>query len=140
MNCRTTRKVKTQPGNSLYRCRRLERDARRGDPTQKWNGPYSDLYNSVVQLQATVTNLQNELPIPTSPQSIEQFSQQIPGNANNALALKPTAMPPFFQPADPSWSSRVHTAGRPRYNEPLRCRLATAAVTGVNITGESRMR
>lgn len=90
------------------------------------------------QQQAVAAEGKN-LPDPTSQKSIEHWSTQIPDNTGATLALKARTMPPFMRPLDPV----VLIGGiTPPEEEPdatggLPCRLATAAVTGVNAQGQA---
>jgi hypothetical protein len=100
--------------------------------------------SQVIAFKAThVDALAASLPDPTSETSIDSWSEKIPpGDADpqsqtaaTALRLRPSALPPFHQPADPV----VLIAGlTPPANEApvgadLPCRTLDAAVTGVEI-------
>jgi hypothetical protein len=91
--------------------------------------------SQVLAAQTNVANLAANVPDPTSPSSIAAWSNEIPAGGSIPLALKPRAMPPFVTPNDPV----VLIAGiTPPANtiddtQPLPCRLATAATTGVDV-------
>ncbi len=94
------------------------------------------LLDQVEKQRHAVDTRQATLPIPSSPKSIAKFSAEIPGNSTGALMLKPNAMTPFSQPNDPV----VVVAGfsaipGPDSGQPLPCRLAADAVTGVSVAG-----
>ena len=88
----------------------------------------------VERLKTFVSKHRGDLPVPTSPESILKFSKMIPENTDGSLLLKPTAVPPFFQPNDPVVLITGFTppAG-PDPGKILPCRLTGAAVTGVEV-------
>ncbi len=94
----------------------------------------SSFLSQVAAEQTALAQMQGALPIPTSQDSIQKFSKQIPGNTGD-LTLKPTALPPFYRPADPvlliAGITPPDTA--PDNGKPLPCRPPSAAVSGVNV-------
>jgi hypothetical protein len=98
-------------------------------------GQGNSFVNAVLAQQHTVTGLAAQVPDPTSPDSIKTWSGKIPAGGSVALTLRPSALPAFFQPADPV----LLVAGLdPPTNDvddslPLPCRTLDAAVTGVNV-------
>jgi hypothetical protein len=90
---------------------------------------------AVLAQQSNVDALAKQLPDPTDPKSIADWSTKIPTGGSVALKLRPSALPAFFQPSDPV----VLIAGLdPPTNDvdddaPLPCRTLEAAVTGVNV-------
>jgi hypothetical protein len=99
------------------------------DPTQS-----ASFISEVSAKQSAVAEMQGSLPIPTSPDSIQQFSKQIPGNTGN-LTLKPNALPSFNQPADPVLlvAGITPPVASPDNSQALPCRVSSAATTGVNV-------
>jgi hypothetical protein len=99
----------------------------------------------VTNQQAVVAGLKNQLPDPTSAQSLDSFAAQIPDNVAPPngpalplpLALRAAGLPAFQHPADPV----VLVAGMtPPSNDvddsvALPCRTLDAAITGVTLNG-----
>jgi hypothetical protein len=103
--------------------------------TDALNTTNGQSYTTVVAQQNTVDGLAGQLPDPTSPDSIAAWSKKIPAGGTVPLILRPSALPAFFQPADPV----LLIAGLdPPTNDMddsglLPCRSLDAAVTGVNV-------
>lgn len=95
------------------------------------------LFQQVVDQQRAVQSLAQGLPDPTNPQSIQTYATNVIKLDPAKLQLKPTAMPRFYQPADPvvlvAGLKASEKQGELDAEGPLVCRLASQAVTGVNV-------
>ncbi len=93
----------------------------------------ASFFSQVAAQQAALNQLLTTVPDPTSQSSIEKFSKLIPGNTGT-LQLKANSLPSFCQPADPVLLIAGITPpnAAPDTGQPLPCRVASAATTGVN--------
>lgn len=91
------------------------------------------LLRQVLNQQENIQQLIAQVPEPTSPASLQAWSNKIPDNLSGALAVKPRALPPFFHPTDPVLliAGLTPPLKGADDNRPLTCRLLTATVTGV---------
>lgn len=92
------------------------------------------LYSTVAALQKQLSDAQTQLPIATSPTSIDQFSQKMPGY-DGTLILKPNALPPFYQPADPVLlvAGVTPPTASSSDSQTLPCRYYNAGADAVNV-------
>lgn len=95
------------------------------------------LFQQVTDQQKIVQALGLDLPDPTNPQSIQTYAAGVLALDTAKLQLKPSAMPRFYQPADPvvlvAGLQASEKQGTLDSDGPLACRLVSQAVTGVNV-------
>jgi hypothetical protein len=93
---------------------------------------------AVERQQLDVASKRSSVPDPASTASISDWSKKIPANSAGTLALRPRAMQPFMRPVDPVVlvAGITPPAAEPDARGGLPCRLATAAVTGVEAQGQ----
>jgi hypothetical protein len=106
--------------------------------TQNLNPSNNDgLLNQVVQQQTAVQSQMQALPDPTNPQSILEYATTTLGLDPTKLRLKASAMPSFYQPADPvvlvSGIPISQKQGALAAEGPLPCRFISQTVTGVSL-------
>lgn len=99
------------------------------------------LFQQVQEQQQAVGALAQKLPDPTNPQSIGTYATNVLALDPARLQLKPTTMPRFYQPADPvvlvAGLQASEKQGTLDADGSLVCRLASQAVTGVNVQSGS---
>jgi hypothetical protein len=99
----------------------------------------SSVLSQVLALQQQVAAF--NLPDPTSETSIKDYVKKFmpPGGTTppTPLTLRPRAMPSFFHPADPVLliAGITPPSADVDNSKPLPCRIATAAATGVTVSG-----
>lgn len=102
-------------------------------------GDEAGLFQQVVRQQAAVVQQAQALPSPTDPLGILEYATKSVGLDPAKLRLKPSAMPRFFHPVDPVvLVAGIRTSekqGPLATDDPLACRFASQAVTGVNVAG-----